>query len=258
MHALRNRANSYLISAKARAWIRPLSRLLECFRHHQIPVFLDAGSLLAAIRDEQLFPHLDDEDVDLSLVVDLKVLDALCFAFSDIRKMEQTLVAWQTAFGMHVRMNTLVPYPRRLGLLTLYVLHRTMLRPANVPLGDKWWKCIARFWRDTGQLIVNVTFFRESQDVYWSAGYKTYLRKAYGSPPVDYIARTVPKALFLELDESNVLGLEVLIPHSPHRRLEHRYGSDWRTPRVEWNYWLQSGEVDSEFATSSEFHFVPE
>ena len=248
---------AYLLSKKQDAWIRPLSVLISCFHVHGIRAFIDAGTLLAAVRDGRLLPNLDDEDVDFSLVLSLEVIQKLRTALVQIRKIDGTSLVLQDAFGLHVRMKTQYSTLRRLMLVTLYVFRQVLSSfPKSIANFRRFVRGTINFWWHMDEVIVNITFFRESHELYWSAGYKTYLRRAYGSPPVDYIARTVPKELFIANEKADLLGLQVLVPKHSHLRLAQLYGSDWDTPRTTWNYWEESGEVDSDFAESPAFHFV--
>lgn len=247
------------MSKKQEAWIRPLKLLVSCLYAHDLKVFLDAGTLLAVVRDGRLFPQLDDEDLDLSLVINLEVIERLREAVKEIREMEETTVVAQDAFGLHVRMKTSFSAWRRFNLTVMYVLNRIWSDFPNSLSGLRQFaKTTFYYWWHTREMIVNITFFRNFREVCWSAGYKTYLRAVYGAPPVDYIARTAPRDLFRALDGFDIFGLEVLIPKDSSRRLEQLYGPDWVVPRVSWNYWLESGEVDLEFAQTKIFHFIAE
>jgi len=254
---MKPKISSYLLLKKQQAWLRSVRLLNSCFYKNDLNLIVSAGTLLSIFRDNQLFPHLDDEDVDFCIVINMGVVQRLKLVVSELRNMKETISVTQDAFGMHVRMKTLLTKKQSLLLTLLYILNRVKSAfPRNRADVRNFFKRTYYFWWHTREVIVNITFFRGSEDFYWSAGYKTFLREAYGSPPVDYIARTVPRVHYDYLKKIDFFNLSLWAPNNIELYLAHLYGQSWSEPSVNWNYFQMSGEVDLNFSLSSTFHFV--
>lgn len=185
--------------------------LSELFDESGIPYFIDHGTLLGIIRDQDLI-HWDD-DIDISVQVEDGELVMSClkenlnnFPMGDIFK-------WSLSLTYIEKASYEVDFGKRSESGNLKDLHISGVKPLGLSLDF-----VERDISGINPFRISIVFNHFSDGmVYQSVNY-------------------APEVYFLQADTLEFMGRKIKVPHDPKGYLKFHYGEDWKIPRKMTSY----------------------
>ena len=210
---------------------------------NNIEFWLDAGTLLGAVRDKKFI--LGDYDIDICIWKEntekvREILDSLpyYYYFDKEENWFYRIFHERTRFGIGLvefdEKNCYYEsylYPRGiLGKTFDYLLWALSLYPAEykdslLPVG------ISKL------IIKTLTYLPFRKKI------KRFIFYLYERLDSYYFVHTIPYEFFMPLRTEKVYDIKVKVPKNSERYLEHRYGKDWTIPNPNYKYWLDDGTL---------------
>lgn len=231
----------------------PMRRILEALDARRVTYFLDSGTLLGIIRDNDLIQW--DSDIDLGTL--RSSLPNLVSALDDLRSQGFTY-RWHSYFG--VRYVVSIYSPSRSDMF-LPVTVRPYFQHANLlvgPQSKRLLKVVEPFPSPT-RLTRRAQFYRAMSR---SSAVSAFRRSRFGRLNVIDRGRLadgkiiggthvgqmweIPADLIFPLRRIELSDMEVAIPGESLGYLSYRYGPDWKTPNSDWRFWRDDGAIRNE------------
>ena len=219
------------------------NEVMDVIEKHHVKTWVDQGSLLGTYRDGKFIDY--DSDIDFGIF--MKDTLPLFSALLDLQKLGYVtrihvsdVVIIKEDFPM-----TFVVYQPMPDDHYFHIdYHCTTLSQLNIP----YWRCR---WRYTLEQIHDSVTYDKYQTRLCPLEHKAHQRtqdsplmkktiqfictnlwRALGG---QYWGYHVPKKFYDKLETLTILNHEVTIPSHTEEYLAFRYGSDWRTPKKDWN-----------------------
>lgn len=205
--------DKYLLSVKEKKWLDDFEYVNKMLRKHDIKYVLDGGNLLSILRDDSLFPHYKDGDIDFSIEWNRK-------NFEKIKHLKKPLIS----SGYQVRLNFFVFSIKKTNTSKLF---------RKIPLVKK----ISKL----NDPKINISLYRKNGDNLWC----TWLNKS----GIDFIPRVIPSKYFDNIREIEYQGIPLSIPFESESYLSFKYGENWKEPNTEWKYFTDDGSIDKSWIT---------
>lgn len=214
------------------------------FKQLKIKFWIDQGTLLGAIRDNNLLPW--DHDIDIAIWEDdfreildnlslfenngyvTQVFESECsvqFRKQGLREIDCVRYRLENGFAIRkwqIQENISDSLINGGNLLSKLVIIRTRLqKKRQVAMGYQ--AFLYEIMRKCISLLI--TIFQ-----------RIFTRKK------EIITKT-PARFFASFSQLNFFEIDVFIPENYSEYLSFKYGTDWQIPKKEWQYWKQDGAI---------------
>ncbi len=229
----------------------------EVLKNHSIEYWLDCGTLLGAIRDNELISW--DKDIDLGCwktANDYEIKSNIKPIFEDL--------GYEVFLADHYLNIHFKHHPDLNMDLNFYTIeddHAVTPSSSLYPfLNDP----VSKLCNHILKSVYNKKFYLTKYSTMIKVSFKallTFHNKIFEVLPqnikaryLDFLidvrknaskhkAEVVPKAFFHEVIASNILGGTYMIPKESRSYLEYRYGENWEVPDSNWDTFTQDGTV---------------
>lgn len=219
-----NFLENVLFRHKQKVWLKDLAVVANYLNDRGLRWWVDGGNLLAIVRDKNLLPNRQDNDIDITMPWNRQQFEKL----HDFRSFFE-----ENGYNIEVTYFTLKVKRR----IKIFGNHSVFLR-------------ILKKFNRLDYLIytpIHISLFRKFD------GY--YLNTWLNNPCGDYLPRVVPCSFYEgELRKFDMEGVCLNLPPAPDSYLSLKYGSGWRIPTKGWVYGRDDGTINKDWVGSAVYH----
>lgn len=213
---------NYLFKKKEEFFLSDLEEVISCIEKCNVNYWIDGGTLLAIIRDDKLFPHLYDGDVDLGILWNEE-------QYYKVEKLKKILR--KSGFELKV------------GYFSISI-RRPIVKSFSLKVLNRLFK-----WHKGKNLLskslINISLSRVSGNYAWC----TWMNKK----GIDYIPRVVPLKFYENLEKIHFRGVSLPVPNNTEDYLSYKYGRGWKEKNSDWVYYKDDGTIDKNWISKKEY-----
>lgn len=218
---------------KNQRWLSSLEQITAILKQHNLESFLDTGTLLGAVRDQEFIPW--DNDIDISL---------LDINFTQKQLLTVVEAIYQAGYNVNYHQDAIYIYKDpdiAIGIMLYRHSDKSYINQfGKIEISSRFLYLLKKI--KSGQLI----YCRGYSSSYRLKAFMLNFSSLISLLPNGFLNKSViseqtkeiniPEHFFQKLEELRFYGIKFNVPAQTEQYLEHRYGSDWKTPISDYDY----------------------